>query len=453
MPAVILGMGAFMATFDITAVSLALPSIGTTLSIPTNDLVWVMNVYSMTFTVVLIVAGTLADQWGPKPALIFGTSIFLISSGGCGFADSFRLLIAGRLVQGIGAAFILCGGYAMMSQLYSEKAQRIQAFAIMGTISGSAMAVGPGLGGILSSTLGWPWIFFLNIPVCLVIVGALCRVNCVKSSDCATSIDFLGIAAFGVLMLVASWCMIHGPSLFDVRLSLAVAAGLVAFLAALFIVIELTVRRPAVDLTLLARRTFCGLAIVPICLAFSYWAPLVFLPILLESVFRLDGLSASYVMLAFTCPMFLVPYLATGLATRIHEGVFFSYGLLGVATGSLLISAGAHFVSIGLSMLGMALAGSSAAAIQNQVSGALIAAAPADRSGTVTALMTILRQGGFVLGTALLSAVMSVLQGISSNEFPFMFVVCASISLVGAVATRILVSRDEKSTRGGAYAN
>src|SRR5438445_11914281 len=84
MPAMILGMGAFMATFDITAVSLALPSIGTTLMIPTNHLVWVMNVYSMTFTVVLIFAGALADQWGPKTALIFGTSIFLVSSAGCG---------------------------------------------------------------------------------------------------------------------------------------------------------------------------------------------------------------------------------------------------------------------------------------------------------------------------------------------------------------------------------
>jgi MFS family permease len=451
-PAVVLGMGAFMATFDITAVSLALPAIGASLSLGAGDQIWIMSIYSMAFTVALIAAGTLADRYGAKLALLLGTLVFLISSAACGLAGSFELMISGRLVQGIGAAFVICGGYALMSRLYAEKAERVRAFAIMGTISGSAMAVGPGLGGVIANTIGWQWVFLINIPICVLILAALWGVTSDKLSSVDASIDIPGIAVFGALMLVASWCMIYGPMIGGVLVGPVKAAILISALAATLVWIESKAARPAVDLALFKRRAFVGLSIVPVCLAISYWSPLVFLPLMLGSVFRLENPTVSYVMLAFTAPMFLVPNMVAKLATRSKDRVFFSSGLLVVAGGCVLISLGVHLRMFALSLFGMVVAGSGAAAMQTQVSGALMAAAPNDRSGAVSAIMTILRQGGFVFGTAALTAVVRISHGRFESEFTILFLVCGAISLVGALVTRVLVLQDDDLERTGAYA-
>lgn len=435
-----------MATFDVTAVSLALPIISEELSLNVSTSIWIMNSYSLAFTVFLIGAGAVSDRYGNRLALVTGTLLFLVASVVCAMAGSLEMMIAGRVLQGCAAAFIVCGGYALMGHLYQDKAQRVEAFAIMGVISGSALAVGPGLGGVIASQLGWTWIFLINVPVCLLIVaGALLGMKERKSGTVKT-LDLLGIMTFGAFLLIASWTMLNGLSFAGREIGLVPVLLVLLALLVAFVWIEKRTKAPAVQIEIFGNSTFTGLALVPLCLAISYWSLIVFIPIYLENVFQIGTQQSAYVLLAFTLPMFLVPYWVTGVATRWSEARFFSIGLLLVALGCLMIAIGAHRVSYGFSIAGMVLAGSGAAAMQTQVSGALIASVSQDQAGAVSAIMTILRQGGFALGTALLSLTL-VLDVGTLDRFTVLFLTCALIAGLGGTFTFLLLKPKAKQER------
>jgi MFS family permease len=445
-PAIVMGLGAFMATFDVTAVSLALPIISEELSLDVSTSIWIMNAYGLAFTVFLIGAGAISDCYGNRLALVSGTMLFLVASVICAMSDSLSIMIAGRVLQGCAAAFIVCGGYALMGHLYPKKAQRVEAFAIMGVISGSALAVGPGLGGVIASYFGWVWIFLINVPVCfLVAAGALFGMEERRSAS-AKSFDVLGILTFGAFLLIASWAMLNGLSIAGAEFHLVPVLLILAALLVAFVWIEKRAEYPAVHIEIFRNTTFNGLALVPLCLAISYWSLIVFIPIYLEDVFEIGTQQSAYVLLAFTLPMFLVPYWVTGVAKRWAEAKFFSIGLLLVALGCLAIAIGSHSVSYGFSIAGMVLAGSGAAAMQTQVSGALIASVAADQAGAASAIMTILRQGGFALGTALLSLTLSLGTGPLKN-FTILFLTCALVAGLGGILTFLLLQPKVKQER------
>ncbi|MCV6574676.1 MAG: MFS transporter [Cohaesibacter sp.] len=437
-PATIMGLGAFMATFDVTAVSLALPAIREDLSLDVSTSIWIMNAYGLAFTVFLIGAGAVSDRFGNRLALVMGTFLFLTASVICAMADSLTVILAGRILQGCAAAFIVCGGYALMGHLYPQKAQRVEAFAIMGVISGSALAVGPGLGGIIANQFGWIWIFLINVPVCLLIAaGALLGMK-ERKGEKIKSLDLPGILTFGSFLLIASWSMLNGPSIAGHEIGVIPVVTILGLLLTAFVWIEMRAETPAVQMTIFQNATFNGLALVPLCLSISYWSLIVFIPLYLKDVFEIDTQQSAYVLLAFTLPMFLVPYLVTDVAKRWSEAKFFSSGLLIVALGCLAIAIGSHHISYGFTIAGMVLAGSGAAAMQTQVSGALIASVSQDQAGAVTALMTILRQGGFALGTALLSLTLVLDIGQLKN-FTILFLTCALVAALGGALTFLLL--------------
>ncbi|KOV83465.1 hypothetical protein ADL03_20535 [Nocardia sp. NRRL S-836] len=431
----VMGLGGFIATFDVTAVSLVLADIGTQFTVDIAGSVWVMNGYSLALTVMLIVAGGLADRYGHQLSVIAGAALFGIASVACAFAPHFGVLVGGRVLQGIGGAFIVCGGLALVGTHYTEKADRVRAFALIGTIQGSALVLGPGLGGIIAGTLGWEWIFVINVPVCVFIIAGCLVARKQRGARKDNPLDVLGLAVFSALLFLTTWLLLYGPVVGSARLSWPIVAAVLLALFAGFVFVERRVRHPAVDLGLFRVRGFVGLALVPLCLAVSYWSLMVYLPLFLESSLRLGINTISYLMLFFTVPLFAVPYLVTRLATRARQSVFYGSGLAAVAAGCLTIALGAQFRSLGAVIAGMIIAAIGAASVQNQVTGALIATAPPDRAGSVAAIMTILRQGGFAVGSALLSN--------ATGGFPLLFGVCVLVAGVGAVSAFLLIRSDE----------
>ncbi len=441
-----MGLGAFMATFDVTAVSLALPEIRDELSLDVSTSIWIMNAYGLAFTVSLIGAGAISDRFGNRLALISGTLLFLVASVICALAGSLATMISGRIVQGGAAAFIVCGGYALMGHMYPEKKQRVEAFAIMGVISGSALAVGPGLGGMIASQFGWSWIFLVNVPVCLLIAaGAIFGME-ERMSDSTKSFDWPGILTFGAFLFIASWATLNGLSIAGKEVALIPVLLILVALLVAFVWIEKRTETPALQVKIFRNAKFNGLAMVPFCLAISYWSLIVFIPIYLEKVFKIGTQQSAFVLLAFTLPMFLVPLWVTGFASRWSEAKFFSTGLLLVAIGCLTIAIGAYRVSYGFSIAGMVLAGSGAAAMQTQASGALIASVSQDQAGAVSAIMTILRQGGFVLGVALLSLTLVRDFG-PLDRFTMLFLICALIAGLGGASTYFLLKPKAEQER------
>jgi MFS family permease len=210
LPALALGLAACLTNFDVTAVVVALPNIARELDLGIAGYAWIMDAYSLAFTSSLLVAGAWADRFGRRKALLGGNIAFALASLACGFAWDGLSLGFARAIQGIASAFVVTGGIALIATTYPDTASRTRAFSLLGVVSGVAMALGPTIGGVVSSWFDWRWIFLVNIPACALVAWWIPRIAAEAKDASPRRLDYLG-----VLLLTAALCslvevLLHG---------------------------------------------------------------------------------------------------------------------------------------------------------------------------------------------------------------------------------------------------
>src|ERR1700712_2013600 len=173
--------GVFILLLDITIVNVALPDIQSQLHASLSDLQWVIDAYALSLAALLLTAGSLADLFGRRRVFVVGLVIFTVGSVACGAAQDILFLQLARAFQGIGGAAMFSTALALLAAAFHGK-DRGTAFGVFGATTGVAGAIGPGLGGVLTSGLSWRWIFFVNIPICLVAL-AVAMLRVVESKD------------------------------------------------------------------------------------------------------------------------------------------------------------------------------------------------------------------------------------------------------------------------------
>src|SRR3954447_17788702 len=189
-------LGFFMILVDTTIVTVATPAIISDLHADVNSVVWVTSAYLLAYAVPVLITGRLGDRFGPKNLYLTGLSVFTLASLWCGLTSSIGMLIAARVVQGLGAAMMTPQTMAVITRIFPA-AERGKAMAVWGATAGVAMVVGPVLGGVLTGGLGWEWIFFINLPVgVLAFVLAWRLVPALPTHQ--HSFDWLGVALSGI---------------------------------------------------------------------------------------------------------------------------------------------------------------------------------------------------------------------------------------------------------------
>ncbi|MDP9266528.1 MAG: MFS transporter, partial [Chloroflexota bacterium] len=167
----VFSLGLFMTLLDLTIVNIAIPSIVDDLKAPLDGILWMLNAYSLVYAVLLITSARLGDMFGPRALFVAGVGTFTVASALSGLAQDPTQLILARGAQGLGAALIAPQGLPMITSLFAPE-KRGGVFAIFGILAGLAVALGPTLGGLIVSNLGWRWIFYVNIPVGIALVAA-----------------------------------------------------------------------------------------------------------------------------------------------------------------------------------------------------------------------------------------------------------------------------------------
>src|SRR5689334_23243875 len=200
--------GVFMLLLDITIVNVALPDIQSQLNASLSDLQWVIDAYALSLAALLLTAGSLADLFGRRLLFVIGLVIFTLGSIACGAAQDIFFLQISRAFQGIGGAAMFSTALALLAAAFHGK-DRGTAFGVFGATTGVAVAIGPVLGGALTSGLSWRWIFFVNVPICLVALAvSLTRV--VESKDPhAGRPDWFGFATFSVALAALVYGLIE----------------------------------------------------------------------------------------------------------------------------------------------------------------------------------------------------------------------------------------------------
>ncbi len=429
-PALALSFAGFLTQLDVTAVVVALPTIGDDLGFGLAAYAWTMDAYSLAFTAMLLAAGALADRHGRRQVLLLGNALFAVSSLACGLAWDGPALWAARVAQGLGAAFVITGSISLTASAYPAPADRARAFGLAGIVSGMAMALGPTLGGAVAAWLGWRWIFLANIPFCILAAVIVPRLVAEERAAESRLLDPLGIVLLTLALGLAIETLLAGRTIPHVM----VGAGASLICGVLFVMQQGRQPRPILDPALLTQPAMIAVALLLITASIGYWAVLVYLPLFLMTAFGLSTAQAGIAILAATLPMVFLPPLAGRLATKWGWRALFASGLGLITAGDIML---ALWPTWTMALLGMAVIATGAALVQSQLSGAVVTLASPAQAGMASALTIVMRQGGFAIGIALLAA---ALGGVRAPEaYAAVFLYAALASAIGAAAALLLL--------------
>ncbi|HEY6748255.1 MAG TPA: MFS transporter [Mycobacteriales bacterium] len=399
-------LGTFMLLLDVTIVNVALPDIQTALQSSFSDLQWVVDAYALSLAALLLTSGSLADLYGRRRLYVAGLVVFTVASLLCGVASSTLMLQLSRALQGVGGAVMFAVSLALLADAFRGK-DRGTAFGIWGTITGLAVAIGPLLGGLLTTGLSWRWIFFVNLPIGLVAVGiALTRVAESRSPQ-ARRPDWIGFALFTLALAALVYGLIEsGQRSFTDGLVLGCLVAAALLLAA-FVVVEARGRHPMFDLGLFRLPTFTGGSVAAFGLSASIFALLLYLVLYLQDVLGFSALGTGVRLLVLSGGTLATATIAGRLSSRVPVRFLIGPGLALVGIGLLLmrgLDAGSSWTHL---VPGLLVAGLGVGLVNPPLASTAVGVVPPQQAGMASGISSTFRQVGIATGIALLGTLFS----------------------------------------------
>ena len=396
--------GTFMLLVDVTIVQVALPTIQRHLGASFTDLQWVIDAYALSLAALILTWGSISDRFGRKRVFIAGLAVFTASSLLCGLAQSINMLIWSRALQGVGGAAMFATGLALIAQDFQGPA-RGKAIAAWGATVGGAVAIGPLVGGVLTSGVGWRWIFIVNVPIGVVAIWFSSTKMRNQMDPGARRLDGLGLISFSAAMFLLELGLIRGNSLGwssgpIVAMFCDSAAGFLAF-----IFIELHQTRPMFDLSLFRKPGFSGVSLGTFALGGGMFALIPYLTLYLQNDLGFSPLGGGLRLLPMTVLTFLVPFIFRAPIHTLPPGVVLGGGIAITAGGvAALLAVGP---SSGWTVLipGMVLSGIGIGIANPAIARVGLGVVPPERSGMASGLSNTFRIGGLATGVAALGAV------------------------------------------------
>ncbi|MGQ7862815.1 MFS transporter [Pseudomonas sp. 32A] len=392
---------------DTNIVAVTVPSIARDLGANFADIEWVVSAYMLAFAALLLPAGSIADRFGRKKTLIWGLSIFILASIGCGAAPNALFLDIARAVKGVGAALLLTSALASIGHTFHDEVERAKAWAFWGACMGVAMTAAPTLGGLITQYLGWRWIFYLNLPVGLVLMGLVLRAIPESRDAQSARLDPWGSLAFSASLLCLIWGLIEANRIgWDNPLTYARLLGGAALLG-LFVLAERLQERPMVDLQLFKHPRFIGALLGMFAYAGCAQVMMTLLPFYLQNGLGFSAIASGLGMLPFALTMLICPRIGARLASRFAPATMMATGLALVGCGNLL---SAWAVNIGGYLpfaLAIAVTGAGAGLLNGDTQKNIMACVPRDRAGMASGMSTTMRFSAIMLAIGVYGALLS----------------------------------------------
>src|SRR5919197_1800051 len=331
----VLCLATLMIVLDATIVNVALPSIKHSLGFSETSLAWVVNAYLLTYGGFLLLGGRLGDLFGHRRLFLTGISLFTLASAACGLADSQALLVGARAVQGLGGAVASAVGLSLMMTLFTEPADRAKAMGVFGFVASGGGTIGVLLGGVLTDSLDWHWIFLVNLPIGLVVVLLSLRLlPAAPPAAGARRLDVAGAITVTAALMLAVYAIVNGNT---AGWTSTQTLGLLAASAALFgafLTIEARVVAPLMPLGLFRLRNVATANVVGVLWAAAMFAWFFLSALYLQFVL---GYSPLHVGLAFLPANLIMGALSLGFSAKL----VMRFGIKRpLATGLLLAAAG-----------------------------------------------------------------------------------------------------------------
>ena len=397
-------VGYFLVLLDVTVINVALPQIGSGLGSNMSGLQWVVDGYALALATLLLAGGTLGDLYGHKRVVLTGVVVFGLASLACGLAPNTGLLVAARVLQGIGAALLLPGTLAIITNAFPEPDRQARAIGIWAGIGSLALPAGPLLGGALVQGLGWRAVFFLNLPIVMVAGAVALRVVHESREAEGRRLDRAGIALGGLLLAAVTFAFIQaGHTGLGAPVLVAIAVALVSL--GCFLVVERSTPDPMLPLVMFTRRSFSTANAVAGMMNLGTLGLLFLLTLYLQTVQHRSPLNAGIAVLPLFLPLSALAPIAGRLNARLGPKLPMALGLLVAAGGVALItqwSTGTLYLTllppllawgIGLGLLTPAVVSAAVSAVEPQ------------RTGLASGINNTARQAGGAIGIAAYGAI------------------------------------------------
>lgn len=397
-------VGTFMLLLDITIVNVALPSIEHAFHASLSDLQWVLDAYALMLAALLLTAGSLADLFGRRIVFAVGIAAFTAGSLLCGLATDPLFLILARGFQGIGGAIMFATSLALLANAFHGRDRGV-AFGIYGAVTGVAVAVGPVLGGVLTSDLSWRWIFYVNVPIgVLALVVTLLKLD-ESRNPAGPRPDWIGFVTFSAGLAALVFAMIRSTS--DGWSSHVVVGSLISsgVLLTAFVVVELLQRSPMLDFSLLRKPTFTGGLLAAFAINGSLFSVITYLILYMQNVLGLSAVQTGVRFLVLTGALFLTAGLAGRLTNRVPVKWLIAPGFVLVGIGLVLMHGVTQSDSWTHLVAGLLVAGIGAGFINVPLASTAVGVVEPERSGMASGINSTFRQVGTATGIAALGSV------------------------------------------------
>lgn len=399
-------IGTFMAPLDSSIVNIALPTLSKHFNVGITTIEWVVMSYLLTASALLLSAGRLGDIKGHKLVYITGFVTFTAASALCGFAQSIEQLIAFRVLQALGATGMLANGPAILTHAFPPK-ERGKALGMIGISVSIGLTVGPFLGGILISTLGWRWIFFVNIPIGIVASAVAFIVLRESKVEEKKRFDVPGAATAFVALFSVLLALSLGNTWGWTSAQTIVLFALAAVFFAAFLVVEKSAKEPMLNLSLFKIRLFSAANVSALLNFVALFVVLFLVPFYLLEVYNQSPRTAGIILTAVPLVTAVVAPVAGTLSDKIGSRLLSSLGL--AITVAAMFGLSRTTVASGLMPIGLLLGvvGLGSGMFQSPNASAALGSVPKSSLGIASAMQATVRNVGMVLGIALAGAIIS----------------------------------------------
>jgi EmrB/QacA subfamily drug resistance transporter len=393
--------GYFMVILDVTIINVAVPVIGRDVSASLTGIQWITDGYTLVFAGFLLSAGALGDRLGNRRVFSSGVGVFTVASAACALAPNAPFLVTARLVEGLGAALIVPGSLALLQQAYPEPSARSRAFGLWGSMAGIAASAGPLLGGLLVSTVGWRWVFLINLPVGIVCLVLTRRYVARSPRRARRALDWPAqcavVAAVGLLTAALNEAGRRGWS----DPAVLAGLGLTVTAAAAFALRERLASTPALPPRLLRSRAMSGGAVIGMLFNFAFYGMVFTASLEFQHQRGYSALGTGVALFPAVAMTMFASVLSGRLARRTGDRPLVISGMLLAALGLAGWAAAGTDPAYPLLVAPMMAAGFGTSFALTGSTSTMMGAAPPAYSGTASALFNTTRQVGSATGVAL----------------------------------------------------
>jgi len=437
-------VGLFMIMLDNTVVNVALPSIERDLHATLSELQWIVTSYALTFAALMLVGGKIADAYGRRLIFVAGIAVFTTASLLCGLSGSANELIAARALQGAGAALMNPSTLSIIAATFAPR-ERGTAIGIWAGVSALALAIGPLVGGLITEHLNWNWIFFINVPIGILGIGASFVFIDESRDETHERLDLPGLVTSGIGLLALTYGLIEANTYGWTSTRIVGCFVVSAVALAAFVLLERHQRAPMLPLEFFRNRTYTGANLTMFLVALAMFGVFFFVSLYMQNILGYSAVQAGAAFLPMTILIILIAPLAGRTTDRVGSRGLMTVGMLLIALQLGLFSRLGESASYWQLLPALVIGGVGMAFTMTPSAAAATRSVPVDKAGVGSAVLNSARQVGGTMGIAVMGAIVASQAGGIRSPAAFMqgfddaLLVAAVIALVGAVVAFVLV--------------